>query len=450
MKPSPTANPSSATAVAAAAKTAPAKPVDARVLNAKPQIGRYLAFAAQLGGLLLAMNLYHTMEKPEYLRLCSIVFGAFLVHYWLPLRFKEWFWVAVSIGGAFYFLEPRVAELLLAAGLLFFAIFRAPLAQRVRYCLIVLIFLGLMGCYALQVPHIPTHFYPIFGAIFMFRIVAYAYDHSHRKEPARLLPFLSYFFILPNYLFTLFPVIDYQTMRRTWYHRDIHDVAQRGIFWMTRGVIQLILYRAVVYFNDYFMLDRISSFPSLAARMVLTFLLYLNVSGQFHLIIGMLHLFGYDLPETNRRYLLSDSVLDFWRRINIYWKDFMVKVAYYPVYFRFRKRGDLRAQLIATASVILVTWIAHAYQYFWLRGHFNFTWPDTLFWMILGLFMMGNLVFNSRWDKKRPRAGWQGRALHATRVLATFTLIVTLWSLWTSSSIESWLDELAWWRRAGP
>ena len=60
-------------------------------------------------------------------------------------------------------------------------------------------------------------------------------------------------------------------------------------------------------------------------KIVFTYLLYLRVSGQFHIIVGMLHLFGYDLPETNHRYLLARSVNDFWRRVNIYWKDFMVK-----------------------------------------------------------------------------------------------------------------------------
>lgn len=451
MKPSaPSANPSMASAAGAAAKAAPVKAEEARRENARPDLARYLVIAAQLGALLFVMSLYHTMEKPEYLRLTEIAFSAFLAHYWIPLRFKEWFWVAVSIGGAFYFLDFRSAELLLGAGMIFFCIFRAPLAQWLRMALIAATFIALGLCYTLQVPHIPARFYPIFGAIFMFRIAAYAYDQSHQKEPPRLLPFLSYFFILPNYLFTLFPVIDYQTMRRTWYQRDIHDIAQRGIFWMTRGVIQLILYRLVIYWNDYFMLDRISSFPSLAANMVLTFLLYLNVSGQFHLIIGMLHLFGYDLPETNRKYLLSDSVLDFWRRINIYWKDFMVKIAYYPVYFRFRKKGDLRAQLIGTAVVILVTWAAHSYQYFWLRGHFSFTWPDTIFWMVLGLCMMANLAYDSRRTRKKQlQPSWRGRALHAAQILATFTLIVTLWSLWSSSSVESWWNQMAWWRRAG-
>ena len=92
-----------------------------------------------------------------------------------------------------------------------------------------------------------------------------------------------------------------------------------------------------------------TSFGTLVAAMVGTYLLYLRVSGQFHIIIGLMHMFGYDLPETHRRYLLASSLTDFWRRINIYWKDFMVKVVYFPVYFPVPEElAILRAKVVAT------------------------------------------------------------------------------------------------------
>ncbi len=140
--------------------------------------------------------------------------------------------------------------------------------------------------------------------------------------------------------------------------------------------------------------------------MVLVYLLYLRVSGQFHIIVGLLHLFGYDLPETHRRYLLASSLTDFWRRINIYWKDFMVKMVYFPVYFRLRKRGETQAQVVATAAVFVITWATHSYQWFWLRGDVLFTWPDTLFWGILGALVIVNVLH---------RAGARGRASRPRR-----------------------------------
>ncbi len=75
------------------------------------------------------------------------------------------------------------------------------------------------------------------------------------------------------------------------------------------------------------------------------------MSGQFHIIVGMLHLFGFNLPETHHSYFLASSFTDFWRRINIYWKDFMMKIFFYPAYFALSKRGaDGRAGRVDAAS----------------------------------------------------------------------------------------------------
>ncbi|NIO08549.1 MAG: hypothetical protein GTO40_11300, partial [Deltaproteobacteria bacterium] len=58
-------------------------------------------------------------------------------------------------------------------------------------------------------------------------------------------------------------------------------------------------------------------------------------------------------PETNYRYFLASNFTDFWRRANIYWKDFMLKVVYYPTYFRLRKWDDTFRLIFATVLVFL-------------------------------------------------------------------------------------------------
>jgi alginate O-acetyltransferase complex protein AlgI len=418
-------------------------------LRSVTKLWPFVGLAAQLAGLLLVFRLYRLMERPHFLLMSAITFGAFLIHYWLPFFLKEPFFITVSVAGAFFLLEPPVALLLVAVGLMFFLIFRSPLHNRWRLLALAVVFAVLIYCCAQKTSLIPTGFYPVFGAVFMFRIIIYAYDLAHGRERAQLLPFLSYFFLLPNYYFTLFPVIDFKTMRRSYYQRDIHDIAQQGIQWMVRGTIQLMLYRLVVYFNDPYLPDRVTSLGALISTMILTFLLYLNVSGQFHLIVGMLHLFGYDLPETNRRYLLARSFTDFWRRINIYWKDFMVKIVYFPVYFKFRKKGDIRAQVTATAAVFLVTWLLHSYQFFWIKGQFSLGWQDTFFWGILGILVIISVLFESRRKRRRMDSSWHMQALHAAQVLGTFALVTTLWSLWSSPSVNSWIFLMTHWMHGG-
>src|SRR5271157_4430527 len=386
-------------------------------VHATPNVGRFLVLAAELALFLLVFHLFH-LETRGFILMSAVVFGTFFIHYWLPFRFKEPFWVTVSTGGAFLLLDRRVATLLIAVGLAFFLILRLPVALRWRVLSLGAIFAALIyGC-ATRGPSIPASFYPVFGAIFM----------------------------LPNYYFTLFPVIDFQTMRRTYYQRDIHEIAQQGAHWMVRGTIQLMLYRLIVYFNDpYYLPDRVTSLGALITTLVLTYLMYLNVSGKFHLIVGMLHLFGYDLPETNRKYLLASSFSDLWRRINIYWKDFMVKIVYFPVYFKLRKRGDRQAQLLATAAVFLVTWALHSYQFFWIHGQFILSWPDMIFWAVLGLLVMANVLMESRGKRQQPYSSWQVRALKPVKILGMFVAMTTLWSFWSAPNLDAWVYLMTHW-----
>jgi hypothetical protein len=144
------------------------------------------------------------------------------------------------------------------------------------------------------------------------------------------------------------------------------------------------------------------------------------------------------MPETNRKYFLARGINDLWRRINIYWKDFMVKIVYFPAYFKLRKLGTPRAELLSTLLVIVVTWLLHAYQFYWLKGQFHLTVTDGLFWAILGFFMLVNVWFEYKFKKRLPAAGWQGRVKYGLQVLATFSFMAMLWSLWSANSLSDW------------
>jgi D-alanyl-lipoteichoic acid acyltransferase DltB (MBOAT superfamily) len=438
-------------AVAPAAGVAAAATLDERQVNevgaaarTQPDLRRFVGLMAQLG-VLLAVFYVYDIEEPAFGLLSLLVVGGFAIHYWLPLAWKETFYIAWSLASAFVMLPPAAAATLIGAGLLLFGVVAMPIAFRWR--LVVIAALTAAAVYA-RATHgfgIPYEFWPVFGAMFMFRFVIYLYDAAHARTTPTLREFLTYFFIVPNYYFLLFPVIDFQTHRQAYFRRPIHEVAQQGVLWIARGTVHLLLYRLIYQWKGPSNApDQVTTFASLASTMVLTYLLYLRVSGQFHIIVGFLHLFGYDLPETHRRYLLARSLTDFWRRINIYWKDFMVKVVYFPVFFRFRRGGQVRAQVIATAAVFVVTWLLHAYQWFWLRGELLLSWPDALFWGILGSLVTVNLLLEGRRQRRAP-SPWRAR-LEPLRVAGTFCLVVTMWSLWNSPSVTEWIDLVTWWK----
>ena len=211
---------------------------------------------------------------------------------------------------------------------------------------------------------------------------------------------------------------------------------------MLRGVIHLILYR---YINYYLMIapGDVSNTLELVRFLITNFALYLRISGQFHLVIGILRLFGFNLPETHHLYFLASSFTDLWRRINIYWKDFMLKVFYYPTFFRIRQWGANGSLIVATAFVFFLTWFFHAYQWFWLRGTFLFTVPDMLFWFILACLVVVNTLYEARRGRKRT-LGQRSMSIGditalALRTAGTFTVMAVLWALWSSDSIQDWI-----------
>jgi D-alanyl-lipoteichoic acid acyltransferase DltB (MBOAT superfamily) len=411
-------------------------------------VRKYSLLLIQLAALLGVFKIYY-LETPAFTVLSGLCFAGFAVHYWLPFRWKRPFYVLLSMGGAFAILTPATAALLLASGLLLFALLRAPLSYRVRLSAVVVIGIVLLAGRGRGLPGlIPDQFWPVFGAIFMFRMMVYVYDLKHAAGPPGLLDYLSYFFILPNYYFLLFPVVDYQTMCRSYYATDIHDTAQTGVRWMVRGTTHLLLYRVVHAFRLAPDPESVTSLAELLQYMFLTYMLYLRVSGHFHIAVGMLHLFGFNLPETHRRYLLASSITDFWRRINIYWKDFIVKLVYFPVFFRLRGRGVLLATCVATAAAFTLTWALHSYQWYWLTGSLLLSMPDALFWAILGGLVLVSILYETQFARKRARAQPEravcvGRAL---RVAVTLLTVMVMWSLWSAPSLGAWLDLLTYWR----
>jgi len=429
----------SAVATAIPAVQAPA--LDPRVEHAKPNVSRFAMLVIPLALLLLTFKVYN-LEQPAFFKLACIVFGAFAVAYWLPFQHKQPFVILVSLGGAFALLTPLAASLLILTGLALFGIVRSPVAFRWRVLALVVVLCAFIYGRATGRLPVAGGLWPVLGAVFMFRMIIYLYDVKHQPGPASMKDYLTYFFLLPNYYFLLFPIVDFQTMRRSYFQRDIHPIAQKGVWWIFRGTTHLLLYRLVYQLQGRFSPATVGVAVAVAVKVIACYLLYLRVSGQFHIIAGMLCLFGYDLPETNHRYFLAHSINDMWRRMNIYWKDFMVKIVYFPAYFKLRRRGALRAELLSTVLVVIVTYVLHAYQFFWLKGKFRLSLNDALFWTILGSAMLVNVWIEFKNRNRPARSGWGGRLQNAAQIAATFTFMALLWSMWSADSLTEWFDFL--------
>jgi hypothetical protein len=414
---------------------------------------------AQLGVLFFVLWKLN-VEIENFRVLAGCAYASFLVVYFTPFAWKKTVFIVLSLvvgmvllmrGGAhpainFYtFIKAApVMVFVLLLGLFVFVCLRLPIPFWIRA--VALLVMGGLVYYARARTgenFLPDPHWAVVGAIFMFRTLVYAYDVRVARAPEKFSDFMCYFFLMPNFFFMLFPVMDYSTFKRSYFREDIHIAAQRGIAWMVRGAIQLALYRLI--YHQQIAAEDVHSFGTLIQFVFSAYLLYLHVSGTFHFIVGMMHLFGWSLPETNRYYLLASGPTDFWRRINIYWKDFMVKCFYYPAYFRLRKINETVALLGATVVVFIATCVLHSYQWYWINGIFELTHVDLVWWTILGAVVMVAVVREHR--RGPPVAKPRGVAI-TQRVLATagwYIFISVLWSMWSSRSIAEWVDTVIYW-----
>lgn len=399
---------------------------------------RHLLLCVQLALAATVVHLY-SMEGPAFRRLFVLALAGFAVNLVLPLRCRLRFFVGLSLAGAVVVFGFSDAAWLLASGVVLIGLCHLPLSWSLRVVALVVAGAGLAASRGGLVPSPwSAAVWPVLGSMFMFRIALYMLSGRSERPEGGVWPALAYFFMLPNLVFPLFPVIDYQTFRRTYYDKADTEIYEQGLLWIARGIVHLLLYRFVYHtvLNDPGDVVRLSD---LVQFMLGTFLLYLRVSGQFHLVVGVLHLFGFRLPETHKLYYLAHSFTELWRRINIYWTDFMMKAVFYPTYFRVKRLGPTRALVASTVAVFLTTWILHSYQWFWLRGGFPLTAQDVLFWALLGLFVVAGAVKESRMTRKpRQRVpGWSWSL--GLRAGVTFSLFCFLWSLWSAESITGWV-----------
>lgn len=401
---------------------------------------RFGAIMLQLCAILVVLRQFQ-IESDAFREVAVIAFLGFAVHYFLPNGFRLAFFAAISVVAIFVVLGLSNGGWLLGFGFLLLGICHLPFKTWIRVALL----LGAGGvCAAARVEWISGPWsqaiWPILASMFMFRVVIYLYDIRHEKPS--LARSISYFFMLPNACFPMFPVVDYKGFRRTYYDAEEHRIYQTGVDWMVRGIIHLILYRVIYYYLTISPAEVIDP-DSLTQYLISNFLLYLRISGDFHLITGMLHLFGFNLSPTHHLYGLASSFTDFWRRINIYWKDFMMKIVYYPLFFRFRRYGEVPAIIAATIIVFILTWLLHSYQWFWIRGDFPIIWQDGVFWMSLALLVVISAVREFRRGRDRSlgsaKEAWRGRAVRGLRTVAIFFSICILWSVWTSESVGHWV-----------
>ncbi|MBK6913364.1 MAG: hypothetical protein IPH11_06785 [Ignavibacteriales bacterium] len=228
-------------------------PVPVGIINEKKfesiDFKKLLLLFIELSLLLFVISKFKVEEEHGIILALVPIGIGFLIHSILPLQYKLPFFLLLSFITYGIVIGALNAFIIFLLGSLFILIANL----RLNYWLKVsIIFLGFALLLLVRTGVIQTEWgasiVPIFGSIFMFRMVLYLYEMKQRPIEANIWQHLSYFFLLPNVLFPLFPIVDYKTYLRTYYDSSADNIYQKGIQWMVRGVIQLLLFKFVYYY----------------------------------------------------------------------------------------------------------------------------------------------------------------------------------------------------------
>lgn len=90
------------------------------------------------------------------------------------------------------------------------------------------------------------------------------------------------------------------------------------------------------------------------ARLVLSFVIaWLYLVGTEQTSVGVCRLFGYRVRDNYQAPLYARNVADFWRRWNVLWRDFLVRVLFFPTAMGLARRsGDTRPWHLAVATAV--------------------------------------------------------------------------------------------------
>lgn len=410
---------------------------------------KFGVLTAQVGLIAFALNIYDIENIAYSQYLTVLIFCGFIANHFLPASWRMAFFLALSLAAVFGVLHLQNGLIVIGVGAALIGVchIKAPMIVRI------VILIGAMAALgAVRGGLAPANWseaaLPILASMFMFRLSIYLYDIANGKGPKSWPQRFAYFFMLPNAVFPFFPVVDFTSFGRTYYNEDALKIYERGASWMLRGLAHLLLYRIVSY---YLVIDpaAVSGPLDFFYYVTTNFFLYLKVSGLFHLIIGGMLLFGFNLPETHTRFYFSNSFIDFWRRINIFWKDYMQKMVFTPSFVRLKRWGvgQNAAILASMLAVFFVTWVLHAYQWFWIRGSVHLSATDAFFWGFLAVMLVVQTSYEMRLaaQPKKPagrRTPLGHKAMLVLRTSATMVTIFVLWSLWTSATFDEWFELL--------
>lgn len=341
----------------------------------------------------------------------------------------------IAIG---YIFNPTILLYSMLAISVIYTILIININNLIKYIFFILL-LSVLGIYIMfgKLTENITITYSILGTLLTYRIIIYIYENQSEQHKLSVIDKTNYFFMLPTVSMYLFPPVDYKTFTSSFNNIENQQIYNKGAIWISQGIFQLIIYRTI-YHYIHIPLNNVNTLPEFAIHAITSYMFVIRLSGLFHIGSGILCLYGYNMPRTFDNYFLASDFSDLWRRLNTYFKDMMVKVFYYPIFFKLKHIGTIKAILITILIVYNASWFIHSLQWLWLKGTFPIKAGDLIYWNTFGVLVGLTTLKDLKKISITKHLNLSDNNRQLVKITFTFTIMCLLWSLWSAPTVTSW------------
>ncbi len=284
------------------------------------------------------------------------------------------------------------------------------------------------------------------------RLAMYHSDYQDGLVPPRVSvdKYLAVFFspgVIPNWGWGVSIPQGYAYVNNRFLCRDKNRIVVAGLQLLGLALLYLVFWDFVRHWLiDFFTRQEIEVYGAYTPEMVRQFLRGHEVStasvllttlldlvrymmffaGVFHFKVGVWRICGYQVDPFYNRPWLATNLMTFWTRFAFHYREFLVRIFYYPVFFRyFKAHTNLRIFVASMAAAALGNLIWHASERTFMHGmeahsvkYTLGTWP---YFFFLGLGIAVSQIYLLR--RRSRRKPWtRDRWFVADLVAAYVTL----------------------------
>lgn len=319
-------------------------------------------------------------------------------------------------------------------------LFTLSVHQKIKFLIYAFIIAGLMFTISLsKYTDEVSITLSIIGTLLTYRILIFLYEDRTNLQTTHDINKANYFLMLPTISMYLFPPIDYKTFTASYNSVQNQLIYKKGAIWISQGIFHLVIYR-IIYHHIHIPLANVITLTDFAIHAISSYMFVLRLSGIFHIGVGILCLFGYNMPRSFDNYFLATDFSDLWRRLNTYFKDMMVKVFYYPIFFKFKKLGTTNAIILSILIVYNISWFIHSLQWMWLKGTFPVKAGDLIYWNAFG-FLVALTTLKDLKNIKFVKF-LTNDIKNIIKILLTILIMSILWSFWTAATPLEYINSI--------